>query len=254
MSKKAGGSVVRQNKTVNPQQGQAYSIALGQGQGAIQKNYTNNSSFSKKSKWQGIKDPNLRQKAKQSAMANKPNNMQESVEVNKIVKNLYDFKREKYESQFNSYSRNDLGITKSKRGLIKGIVFKNELGTPVAKVEVCCIENKNLITTFDINPQYQGLGFAKQLLEIAKSSLSANFIEIDMDKESKLTFFESQGFVKIGATKNRYVLKLQITNNTLKPTFVTNFDNPAATAVGEVNVDGLYNCGGYDYEGYRNYI
>lgn len=208
------------------------------------------------SKFGKYTSPQLKDKIRMSNSANKPNSntYQESVEVNKIVKNLYDFKREKYESQFNSYSRNDLGITKSKRGIIKGIVFKNELGTPVARVEVCCMENKNLITTFDINPQYQGLGFAKQLLEIAKSSLSANFIEIDMDKESKLTFFESQGFVKIGATKNRYVLKLQITNNTLKPTFVTNFDNPAATAVGEVDVDGLYNCGGYDYEGYRNYI
>jgi hypothetical protein len=165
---------------------------------------------------------------------------------------LLDFNRRSYESSYNSYYNDNSGTTKSNRIKIKGYKFFDNFNNQIAEVEVESRNGNNIITKFDVSSQYSGLGFAKDLLKMAKTSLSANMAEIDISEESKIRFFENNGFINLGIRKQTCILKIEdVVRAVDKPTSVELFDKPFFNGS---DSNSLYNTGGLEYEGYRNYL
>lgn len=164
--------------------------------------------------------------------------------------NLLDFKRESYETQYNNYYNDNNGTPKVNRIRIKGYKFFDEFNNQIARVEVEYRNEDNIITIFEIKPKYKGFGFAKDLLNMSKTSLSANAAELDLNDQSKILFFESNGFLKIKIKKQTCILKLQNNKNMID---LIHYDENSYEKLIKNNNE-LYHTGGFEYEGYRSYI
>jgi len=180
----------------------------------------------------------------------KTNYLKENYNDQKPI-NLLGQNRKTYETYYNNYYEDNFGTLKSNRIKIKGIQFYSKFGELLADVTVESKNEYNIITKFEINPNYKGMGFARDLLSIAKASLTANAVEVEMDRPKKIAFFEANGFKKIKVSKQSCILVLQ--NEIEKPPIsdVTSCDRSDSHF--EMN-NNLYNTGGFDYEGYRGYI
>jgi len=169
---------------------------------------------------------------------------------------LLDFTRRSYEAYYNNYYEDNSGTLKANRIRVRGYRFFDNFNNQVARVEVESKNEKNIITIFEVNPVYKGLGFGKDLLRMAEISLTANAAEIDISEESKIRFFERNGFIKIGMKKQTCILELDSREKVVdRAKSVEYFDQPSIkTAIDRELNNELYHTGGYDYEGYRNYL
>lgn len=168
---------------------------------------------------------------------------------------LLDFTRRSYETFYNHYYNDKYGTPKANRIRVRGYRFFDEFNNQVARVEVETKNENNIITIFEISPKYQGLRFGKDLLQMAKVSLSANAASIERSEESKIRFFESNGFIKMGEYKQNCILKLLTQNPVDRSKAVELFDKPSVlSAIDREFNNELYHTGGFDYEGYRDYL
>jgi cytochrome c biogenesis protein ResB len=205
--------------------------------------------FVEKSRFAGIKNPMTKQisiaKAKKKTMME---DLKKSIE-------LLDFTRRSYETFYNHYYNDKYGTPKAHRIRVRGYRFFDEFNNQVARVEVETKNENNIITIFEISPKYQGLRFGKDLLQMAKISLSANAASIEKNEESKIRFFEYNGFIKMGENKQNCILKLLTQNPVDRSKTVELFDKPSVlSAIDREFNNELYHTGGYDYEGYRDYL
>lgn len=169
---------------------------------------------------------------------------------------LLDFNRKSYESYYNHYYNNDLGMTKSDKIAIKGLKFYDNFNNLVAEVEVERLNDKNMITKFFVDSKYKGMGFAKDLLDAAKISLSANSAKIDNNDESKIKFLIAHGFNFVGKEKQHTILAINDKSKntpTNKPMSVEKF-NGLTSGASQYDFGRLYDTKGLEYEGYRDYI
>ena len=126
-------------------------------------------------------------------------------------KQLLDFGRKTYESYYNRYEDGSMGNPICIRTKIKGIQFF-EGDNKVAEVEVESVNEMNYITKFYVNSQYNGLGFAKELLRTANNSLTVNGVRLNKDdSESKIRFFENNDFT-ISKIDRQYIYLTRINN------------------------------------------
>ena len=202
--------------------------------------------FVKKSRFAGIKNPMTRQIAVQKA---KKKTMME--DLRKPIE-LLDFTRKSYETFYNHYYDDKYGTPKAYRIRVRGYRFFDEFNNQIARVEVETKNENNIITILEVNPKYRGLSFGKDLIKLAKANLSANYAIADKSEESKIRFFESNGFIKIGEDKQNCIFKLLTQSPVERAKSVEVFDKPSLLSK-DVNNE-LYHTGGYDYEGYRDYL
>lgn len=198
-------------------------------------------------------NPILKSKIRQSVLNSKLQIRRGLYEDLKKKVELLDFSRKSYESYYNHYSTDMKGTPVATRVKIKGFKFLDNLGGLVAKVDVESFNELNIITTFEVNPRYQGFGFARDLLRLAESSLNANAVECRIKDDNKIRFFESNGFKKVAFKKQTCILKLDNRTHAVdRAQSVELFDKPSSLSAEYDNE--LYHTGGYDYEGYRNYL
>lgn len=189
----------------------------------------------------------IKNKIRRQRMKN--NNYQSFMEDSKIIR-LLDFNRKSYESSYNSYYQDNFGNTKSNRIKIKGFKFYDDFNNIIAELEVEYLNDFIYITKFEIDGKYSGMGFAKDLLQVARTSLGANAAKIEKNKESKVNFFLRNGFIKKGEQKQFCILVAE--NNK-----INDYPKDVQASVDirryEPN-NNDYNLGGFDFEGYRGYL
>lgn len=243
---------------VNPVTGEQQKIKYRNG---IPTNMNNNrgkrgySSFGKKIKM----SPSAMQFFRSRKIANKIAKKQQLMhESGERKMQLLDFNRKSYESSYNNYFTNDLGMTKSHRVIIKGLRFYDSFNNLVAEVEVEKKNEKNIITKFFVSSKYKGHGFAKDLLDSAKISLSANAVQVGKTEDSKERFFLAHDF-RMENTDNKQfnLLVLNDKNNGITPKSIEKFDVPVeldSMTGSKYDFGNLYDTKGLEYDGYKKYI